>query len=190
GVHRMTRLPAPRCSSSVQPPARDPRAGAMDAQPTPRCARAESRSDMAARRSRSAYQDLSRAARRQMTSANVPSMRRKYAMPPIKATATMTIETAAIEPGQGVPSKPQRNPSTMVAMGLRPYNGRQTSGTREAGYATGVANIQNCTANGRTYRTSRYSTLSAENQSVAASAVATARSANAGTRKKPADGVT
>jgi hypothetical protein len=36
------------------------------------------------------------------------------------------------------------------AMGLRPYSQRHRSGTRLLGYATGEANIQNCTRKGTT----------------------------------------
>ena len=52
---------------------------------------------------------------------------------------------------------------------------RQRCGTSELGYATGEANIQNCTANGMMDATSRYSALSAEVHSPTARAVNTAR---------------
>src|SRR2546428_148232 len=79
----------------------------------------------------------------QMVSANVRSVRRKYASPDNRMT-TVTVADATsklLEPPE-VPSRARRNPSTTPAIGLSPYQARQGSGTRVAGYAIGVARNQ------------------------------------------------
>src|ERR1700686_1866966 len=78
----------------------------------------------------------------QMTSANVPSSLRKYAAPPAVRTTTTAADTRGMTPGAGPPASAHLKPSMTPAIGLRPYTARHRAGTSDAGYATGVANIQ------------------------------------------------
>ena len=68
-------------------------------------------------------------------------------------------------------------------MGFNPYNHRHFAGTSELGYATGEANIQNCTTNGIIEATSRYKAFKAEVHNPTPKAVSTAKIINKGNRK-------
>jgi len=60
-----------------------------------------------------------------------------------------TAEIIIIDVGKAIfPSRAERNPSTMPVIGLRAYIRRNFSGTIDAGYTMGEANIQSCTRNG------------------------------------------
>src|SRR5260370_1270729 len=109
-------------------------------------------------------------------SATVVSMRLKKISPPTSTTATPPADASSSSPGAWpTPVSAQRNPSITPAMGFSPYSQRHRCGTSELGYATGEANIQNCTRNGIIVVKSRYKALSAEVHSPTASAVNTAR---------------
>src|SRR5713226_7743388 len=123
-------------------------------------------------------------------SATVPSILWKKNSPPISTTATPAADASSSGPGAcPCPVSAHRNPSITPAMGFRPYSQRHRSGTSELGYATGDANIQNCTANGTTYLTSRYSAFSADIHNPTPSAVSTARSSNRGSHSAASDGL-
>src|SRR5713226_4142470 len=114
-------------------------------------------------------------------SATVDSMRLKKKTPPTKTRATMAEEASRSRLGAWPrPVMAQRNPSITPAIGFNPYSHRHFSGTSVLGYATGDANIQNCTRNGITYRTSRYSAFSADNHNPTPSAVKNASASKAG----------
>src|ERR1044071_3165654 len=91
-------------------------------------------------------------------SATVPSIRWKNISPPTRIASTATDE-ASISSFGGCPCpvSAHRKPSITPAIGFSPYSHCHFTGTRLLGYATGDASIQNCTTNGNTYPTSRYS---------------------------------
>src|SRR6266851_8328590 len=123
-------------------------------------------------------------------SATVDSMRLKKKRPPTKTRATMAEEASRSRLGAWPrPAMAQRNPSITPAIGFSPYSQRHRSGTSVLGYATGDANIQNCTANGTTYLTSRYSAFSADIHNPTPSAVSTARSSSSGSHNAASDGL-
>src|ERR1041384_548347 len=106
-------------------------------------------------------------------SATVPSIRWKNISPPTRIASTATDE-ASISSFGGCPCpvSAHRKPSITPAIGFSPYSQRHLSGTRLLGYATGDASIQNCTTNGNTYPTSRYSAFSADSHNPTPKAVA------------------
>ena len=60
-----------------------------------------------------------------------------------------TAEIIIIDVGKAIfPSNAERNPSTIPVIGFRAYIRRYFSGTMDAGYTMGEANIQSCTRNG------------------------------------------
>src|SRR5713101_1664626 len=119
--------------------------------------------------------------RPQTRSATVPSIRLKKKSPPRRTITTATEETSRMSPGGWPrPVMAHRKPSITPAIGFNPYSHRHFSGTSVLGYATGDANIQNCTRNGITYRTSRYSAFSADNHNPTPSAVKNASASKAG----------
>src|SRR5258708_5940549 len=125
----------------------------------------------------------------QTRSATVVSMRLKKISPPTNTTPTPAADASSSSPGGWpTPVSAQRNPSITPAIGLRPYSQRHRCGTSELGYATGEANIQNCTRNGIIVVKSRYKALSAEVHSPTASAVNTARRISAGNNSTVAPG--
>src|SRR5438874_870707 len=108
-------------------------------------------------------------------SATVPSILWKNINPPTRITTTATADASIIwSGGCPCPVSAHRNPSITPAIGFSPYSHRHLAGTRLLGYATGEASIQNCTRNGSTYPTSRYSAFNAESHSPTPSAVASA----------------
>src|SRR5690349_1717392 len=114
-------------------------------------------------------------------SAIAPSILWKKKSPPTSASTTAAVDASSNGPGLcPCPVSAHRNPSITPAMGFSPYSHRHFCGTSEDGYATGEANIQNCTRNGTTYFTSRYSAFSADIQSPTPSAVKIARSSKPG----------
>src|SRR5713226_7045875 len=125
----------------------------------------------------------------QTRSAIFVSMRWKKNSPPITTTPTPTADAAIATPGGcPCPVSAQRNPSMTPAIGFSPYSQRQRSGTKELGYATGDASIQNCTTNGITARTSRYKAFSAEVHNPTPSAVSTASTISTGSSSTVAGG--
>src|SRR5713101_324760 len=126
----------------------------------------------------------------QTRSATVPSIRLKKKSPPRRTITTATEEMSRMSPGGWPrPVMAHRKPSITPAIGFNPYSHRHLSGTSELGYATGDANIQNWTANGTTYLTSRYSAFSADIHNPTPSAVSTARSSNRGSHSAASDGL-
>src|SRR5438477_1349211 len=114
-------------------------------------------------------------------SATVPSILWKNSAPPTSSTTTAPADASSIAPGGCPwPVNAHRNPSTTPAIGFSPYSQRHFAGTRLLGYATGDANIQNCTRKGVTYFTSRYSAFNAESHKPTPNAVASASSNNSG----------
>src|SRR5437016_11116715 len=117
----------------------------------------------------------------QTRSATEVSMRLKKVSPPRTTNATAEAEASSSRLGACPrPVMAKRKPSITPAIGLSPYSQRQRIGTSEEGYATGEANIQNWIRNGITYRTSRYSALSADNHNPTPSAVKKASASSAG----------
>src|SRR4051794_4373874 len=96
-------------------------------------------------------------------SANVRSMRLKYATPltSTQTTAIVEIRITVGDPAED-PSSAQRKPSPTPAIGFNPYSVRHSGGTSLLEYTTGVANIQNWARKGMTYLKSRYLMFSAE----------------------------
>ena len=77
-------------------------------------------------------------------SAIAPSILWKKNSPPSTTATTIPDEASSNGPGGcPCPVSAHRNPSITPAMGLSPYSHRHRCGTRELGYATGDANIQN-----------------------------------------------
>src|SRR5262249_40196592 len=114
----------------------------------------------------------------------------KKISPPSKMTSTAALDASKLIAGACPwPVSAHRNPSITPAIGFNPYNHRQRAGTSELGYATGEANIQNCSKNGVTYRTSRYSAFNADSHSPTPGAVATASKRKSGNRSEEAAGL-
>src|SRR5271170_2083715 len=119
----------------------------------------------------------------QTRSAMLPSMRWKKNSPPTRTSTTAAVDARRSGPGGcPCPVSAHRNPSITPAMGFSPYSHRHRCGTSELGYATGEANIQNWIKKGTTYRTSRYSALSADIHSPTPRAVRTASSISTGSQ--------
>src|SRR6266478_10217818 len=114
-------------------------------------------------------------------SATVPSILWKNIIPPTSSTTTASADAANNAPGACPwPVNAQRKPSITPAIGFSPYSHCHLPGTRLLGYATGDASIQNCTRNGITYFTSRYSAFNAESHKPTPNAVASASSTKNG----------
>ena len=93
----------------------------------------------------------------QIVLANVRSIRWKKITPAESSTRTPAVLMVSCDgEGAAVSSQAQRKPSITPAIGLSPYSQRQRSGINSTEYATGEANIQMCSRNGK--RVARHGT--------------------------------